>query len=572
MELLALLAVLCVVAVNAIAPRLRLSAPLLLVVVGVIVSVQPFVAAPMIEIEPELVLAGVLPLLLFAAAVSMPATTFRRDLRTITGLSVSLVVISAVTLGFVFAAVLPSLGLAGGIALGAILSPTDAVATSIVKKLGVAPRVVALLDGESMLNDASALVLLRASIAAMASTVSIAGVAGTFLYSIAIATAIGVAVGYLSLRVRRHLHEPTVSTLVSFAVPFVAYQPAEHLGASGLVAVVAAGLVIGHRAPRHLAVAHRMRESINWHTVEMLLEGGLFLLMGLELFALIEDVRHSDDDIGTAAGLAGAALAITLVARALFAVPLLWSVRRRRLDYEAWRERLNEMKADFGDAATSAPGLAAREVQHVTQFRARVRRVLADADYLSSRPLGARDGVLLVWAGMRGAITLAAAHTLPADVPHRSLLVLVAFLVATASLLLQGGTLGWVIRRLGFPPEDPAVHEQERTAILAEVDAAALAVLDDPALRRPDGTPYDPAVLASLRPRVIRSRREDREAAHLDDLGPLIERVFHAQRTCILDARSDGVYSSEVLAAALARVDAVQLGMQLAKPRGPAGD
>ncbi len=225
MELFILLGVLCVVAVNAIAPRIKISAPLLLVVIGVVVSVQPLVSPPVVEVDAELVLAGVLPLLLFAAARSMPATNFRRNLSSITGLSITLVVISTLALGAMFSAMLPGLGLAGGIAMGAILSPTDAVATSIVKKLGVAPRVVALLDGEAMLNDASALVLLRAAIAAMATSVSISSVAGTFALSVLVATSIGITVGHLTLRIRRRISEPTVNTLLSFAVPFIAYQP-----------------------------------------------------------------------------------------------------------------------------------------------------------------------------------------------------------------------------------------------------------------------------------------------------------------------------------------------------------
>jgi len=561
---LVVLGVLCVVAVNAIAPRLRVSAPLLLVVLGVLVSVQPFVATPVVEVDAEIVLAGVLPLLLFAAARSMPATSFRRNLSSITGLSITLVVISALTLGAMFSAMLPGLGLAGGIAMGAILSPTDAVATSIVKKLGVAPRVVALLDGEAMLNDASALVLLRAAIAASISAVSIRSVVGTFALSVVIATVIGSAVGHLTLRIRRRVAEATVNTLLSFAVPFIAYLPAEHLGASGLVAVVAAGLVIGQGAPRYLAPEHRINETLNWETIEMLLEGSVFLVMGLQLFPLLRDVRTSDASIGFAFALAGLALAITLGARAVWAVPLLGSARHRQRKYDASRARLEELDHDLVQTPAAKAALDKREAHHVARLQTRVRRVLADAKYVASRPLGVRDGVLLVWAGMRGAITLAAAQTLPPAMPHRSLLVLIAFLVATGSLLVQGGTLAWVIRRLRFPPPDRAELERENLALLAEAETAALTMLADPGLRRPDGTAYDPAVIERLRERVVRAANDSAATEVFGSVEGLLDRVFDAQRGAVMSAREDGVYSAEALGAALRRIDAMQLAFQIA--------
>jgi len=562
-----LVGVLCIVAVNAIAPRLRVSAPLLLVVLGLLVSVQPFVAAPVVEVDSELILAGVLPLLLFAAAVSMPAQNFRRNLSTITGLSVSLVVLTSLALGVFFSAMLPDLGFAGGVAMGAILSPTDAVATGIVKKLGVAPRVVDLLDGEAMLNDASALVLLRSSIAATVTSVTVRGVAWKFAVSIFIATAVGIVVGMVALRVRKRIEQPTVNTLLSFAVPFLAYMPAEHLGASGLVAVVAAGLVTGQGAPRFLEPAHRINESLNWRTIEMLLEGGLFLIMGLQLFALSRDVRATDATIGFACMLAGIALAITLAVRAAWAGPLLFAVHQRQARYDRAKLRLEEFQKDLVQTPAGRAALDEKEAHVVDGFRARVRRVLADAAYGTSSPLGARDGALLVWAGMRGAITLAAAETLPPEMPHRSLLVLVAFLVAAASLLVQGGTLGWVIRHLHFPPPDHATLEHERLALVAEIEQAALAVLDDPALR----DTYDMHLIAIVRQRVVRADRESSAFLGFTALGPLLDRMFDAQRAHVLSARADGIYSSEVLANALTRIDQIQLGIQLAKSDGPVG-
>jgi NhaP-type Na+/H+ or K+/H+ antiporter len=158
----AVLGVVAIVAVNSLAPRVGVAAPLVLVLLGVGVSFLPFV--PAIEVEPEWILGVVLPPLLYSSAVSMPTMDFRRDFRIISTLSVVLVVVSAVVVGFVVSWLVPDVGLAAGIALGAIVSPTDAVATSIVRRAGVSPRIVTVLEGESMLNDASALVVLRAAI------------------------------------------------------------------------------------------------------------------------------------------------------------------------------------------------------------------------------------------------------------------------------------------------------------------------------------------------------------------------------------------------------------------------
>jgi len=251
------LAVLTIAAATTFGPRFGVASPLILVVIGILVSLLPFV--PAIELEPEWILAGVLPPLLYSASVSMPAMNFRREFGAIGGLSVVLVIVSSVLLGMFFAWVIPGLGLGWGVALGAIVSPTDAVATGIVKRAGVSPRVVAILEGESLLNDATALVLLRAAVAAAAvATFTIGAVTLSFLYSVVVAVAFGWLVGRLNLIVRARVKDATVNTVISFTVPFLASIPAEALGASGLVAAVVAGLITGSRAPRVLSPEHRL--------------------------------------------------------------------------------------------------------------------------------------------------------------------------------------------------------------------------------------------------------------------------------------------------------------------------
>jgi len=241
----------------------------------------------------------------------------------------------------------------------------------------------------------------------------------------------------------------------------------------------------------------------------------------------------------------------------------LWGTRKQQARYEAVRGRLEEMHKDLVPTEAAKRALADHENAVVDRLRARLRRVLADADYGASRPLGRRDAVLLVWAGMRGAITLAAAQTLPESFPHRSLVVLVAFLVATASLVLQGGTLARVVRALKLPPPDAAASGREREALTGELERTGLAVLDDPAT----AAAYSSDVVARIRGRVV----DTRDGERLIPAAALVDRVFDAQRAHILAARRDGVYSTEALAAALARVDAMQIGIGITR-RGSIDD
>jgi monovalent cation/hydrogen antiporter len=566
--LIAVIGVCCVAAVEVFSARLGVAAPLLLVLVGVGVSLVPDV--PTIEVEPEVILAGVLPPLLYSAAVSMPAMDFRRDLRAISGLSVVLVVISSLVLGVFLHWAIDGIGLATGIALGAIISPTDAVATSIARRLGVPPRVITVLDGESLLNDATALVLLRSAIAA---TGSLLAVAGDFAWAVVVAVVVGFAVGWLNLRVRAHVEDAAVSTAISFAVPFVAYLPVEHLGGSGLVAAVTAGLFTGQGAPRSLPPRHRLAEDQNWRTIELLLEGGVFLVMGLQLRGIVEEV-HDEHGTLTALWIAAVAALLVNLIRTAYVVPLLAGLHRRARRAGAQRHHMEEMgtKLDAGELQPPKPRNG-RQAEHFEErvarrtemIRTRIRRSLADIDYLAGAPMGVREGAVLVWAGMRGAVTVAAAQTLPGDTPHRSLLVLIAFAVAAGTLLVQGGTLPWLVRRLGLA-EGQEDDDEDRLALLELLSAAAESTLDDPDLRRRDGSAYDPGVLRQLRRRnVLPEEAEDYEAARElgDQYTELRLRVIDAMRESLLQARADGVYASATMEETLRILDAEQITTEL---------
>ncbi|GIG36329.1 cation:proton antiporter [Cellulomonas pakistanensis] len=596
-----------VVAVTALAPRVGVAAPLLLVALGVGISLLP--AVPAVEIEPEWILGGVLPPLLYATSVSVPTMDFRRDLTAISGLSVLLVVATSVVLGLLFSWIVPDITLATGIALGAVLSPTDAVATSIVRRSGVSPRIVTVLEGESLLNDASALVLLRSAIVATAASVTLWEVATDFVFAVVVAVLIGGLVGKVSLWVRTRVADPHLTTAISFIVPFVAYIPAEHLGASGLVATVAAGLVAGSGSVR-LRPQDRIAEAANWRTLELLLEGAVFLVMGLELYGLVAEVREDHGHLWVAVGLGALAAVVVLAVRSVYVAYLLHRLSRRArrgVTVRGYLAALND-RAELGSLtredlaarrvpgappAGAAPRATTAPVPAATvrttlgrrrprlgrddapeargrRLRYRITRRIADIDYLQAERLGPREGAVLVWAGMRGVVTLAAAQSLPRDTPHRALLLLVAFVVAAGTLLVQGGTLGWLVRRLGLA-RDGSDDRAEVDRLVGEMATAAAALLGDPDLRRPDGGAYDPEVLAKARRIAERQGGEvDEDEAAAEDRASAAAQVrelrlavLDAQREALLRVRDLGTASSGALTEALRVLDADQISLEL---------
>ena len=536
-----------IAAATVVGPRLGVASAIVLVAIGVAASFLPVFAS--VHIEPEWILEGVLPPLLYSAAVSMPAMNFRREFGAISGLSVLLVVATALLLGLFFMAVMPGLGFAWGVALGAIISPTDAIATSIIKQQSVSKRVVAILDGESLLNDATALVLLRTAIVATAVSFSFWGAVGTFSYSVVVAVVVGGAVGWLNLVLRRRVTDPTVNTVISFAVPFAASVPAGLLGASGLVAAVVAGLVTGVRAPRDLSPQNRLSDSQNWRTVELVLEGAVFLTMGVQIKSIVTSVEQDHAGVGPAVLVAAGALALTLLLRAAYVAPLLRVLAARARRGRQIQSRMQDMREQMTTPEgkqemfeqVNSRGRRASERQ-IDQFARRVTYALADIDYFLREPLGWREGIVVVWAGMRGAVTVAAAQTLPDDTPQRSVLVLIAFAVATMSLVIQGGTIGPLLRLLAPKVDQAAVDEQtteERTRIMELLKESAESVPEPP---HPEGDPT---------PEAFTIAKDHRLA------------VIAAQRSVLLDARDNGTFDADVLANALANLDATQIAIEM---------
>ena len=549
-----------VAAAGVLGPRIGVADPLLLVMAGLLIGVLPMV--PDVVVQPDLVLEVLLPPLLYAAAVSLPPMGLRREFTAISGLSVALVVGTALVLGLVFAWLIPGVGFAWGAALGAIISPTDAAATAIVKKAGVPQRAIVILEGEALLNDATALVLLRTAVAAALGTFSLGAAIGTFAYAVVVAIVIGGVVGVVTVWLRARIEEPALATIVSFTVPFVASVPAEALHASGLVAAVVAGLVTSLRGAGRLPPLHRLSDRQNWASVQRVLEGLVFLTMGLQLPSVIGDVAAGDFGVRFALAVSLLALAIALGVRAAYVLPLLWRLQYRvrrdqqraakldrirdkvevakesgepliltrhdRADPPRRRPRRSAAPAQVDGAGQRPggrehPGERSRRLvgKEIALLGRRVRRAMADLDYFVRQPLGRREGLVVVWAGMRGAVTVATAQTLPVDTPHRPLLVFIAFAVATISLLGQGLTVGPLASRLYRDPQaEPDREDQaaERNEVAQVLRAAADAHAGEPAVD-----------------------------------------IVIAQRAALLRARSELAVDGDVLDTALRRLDAAQI-------------
>ncbi|MFJ8043386.1 cation:proton antiporter [Kitasatospora sp. NPDC096147] len=555
--LVAVLGVISIVAVAAASRRIGVAAPLSLVVVGTALSFLPGV--PHIEVEPDLVLTVVLPPLLYASAVHMPAVDFRRDLKAILRLAVLLVVITTLCSGYLFAWLLPGLGLAAAFALGAIVSPTDAVAaTSIGKRLGLPTRLTTILEGEGLVNDASALVLLGSAVAAMTSTVHLWKVGTDFLLSVAVASVIGVLVGLLTVLVRGRLKDTVLTTALSFVVPFLAFLPAEELGASGVLAVVLTGLVSGHLSPRFLRARDRLAEEVNWQTIAFLLESSIFLLMGLQLRTLVDQAEDAGQSVAHAVGIGLLASLLAIVIRMLFVAPLVASLRRDADKAVDFRTRLDDL-ADRLDSGQELP----RRFQKTDPKRleGRIEHGRNDAEFRINEKFGWRGGLVIAWSGMRGAVTVAAAQSLPADTPYRPQLLLIAFTVAGTTLLLQGLTLPRVIRALKLPGDDEAADRAAFTELYAELSAKVTETLTDPTLTMPDGTPYDPAILDQARAFTAARRKRPAPGAVAEGVDPreqyreLMLTAASAQQDALLTIRTTGTYNSRVLARAQSMID-----------------
>jgi monovalent cation/hydrogen antiporter len=426
-----LLIVLCVASVTLVAVavlrRAGIPAPVVLVVAGLVIGFLPFV--PDVSLEPDVVLLGLLPLLVFDAAVTSSPTGFYRDAGSIGALAVFLVIVTA----FGVAAVAHWLGhLSWPIAfvLGTAVGPTDAAAaTSVARRIGLPRRLVTILEGEALFNDATALVLYAAAVtAATTGQFSVAHTAGSIVYSVVAGTGIGLAVGFVGRWLRNRIDDPPIEIAGSILLAYVAYLPAEEAHASGVLAAVTAGLYLGwHSSSGAFSARSRLVSNAFWETLVFLVNAALFVLVGLEFHTFRLEAR------GPLGRLIVTGLGVVL---AVILARMVWM----------WL---------FGWVGRGLPN-----VKH------------------GFRSGNWRERVVLGWSGMRGAITLAALLAVPRTtaagrpLAGRNDIIYLGFAVIIATLVGQGMTLPLLVRRLRLP-ENPSVADAERAARV-ELARAAL--------------------------------------------------------------------------------------------------
>jgi CPA1 family monovalent cation:H+ antiporter len=381
-----------------------------------------------------------------------------------------------------------------------------------------------------------------------------------FAFAVIAAVLVGLAVGYVTVFVRSKLDDPVLDTALSIAVPFLAFLPAEAIGASGVLAVVVAGLYTGHASPTAFSAQSRLSDRINWRTIQFLLENGVFLLIGLELRTLIDDVDPEILGVGEAIGIGLLATLALVVIRFAWIVPLVFALRKRAEHAEKVTFRTLLALHHF----RSTPVRNARERRMLQRAEANYDRRRADLEQLRRESIDWRGGIVLGWSGMRGVVTLAAAQSLPAATPYRPQLVLIAFTVAVVTLVVQGGTLPALIRLLRVRGVDDSADRRELAELLDTISAAGLIALDDPNAVTGTDAPVDPDVLERVRQqsylRAEAAWERTREASEDDAMPHRLYRslrlaVVDAEREKLLELRRLGAAPSRILAEAQALLD-----------------
>ncbi|HWD83153.1 MAG TPA: sodium:proton antiporter [Kribbella sp.] len=536
------------IAASVFARRTGVAAPLLLVALGIGASYLP--STPAIHIEPEIILAGVLPPLLYTSAVKLPVIDVRRNFGLISWLSVVMVIVSALVIGALVHAVFPNISFALAVALGAVVSPTDAVAaTAIGHRVGLPPRLMTVLEGESLVNDASALVVLRTALAALAVTThfSLGRTLLDFVWAVVGAVLIGAVVGLSTVLLRQRLDDPVLNTTISFAVPFLAYFPAEEAHASGVLAVVIAGLLTGALGIRRFSARDRQTQSTTWTTISFILESGVFLAMGYELPELVNDARSET----TFWELSGLVLLVVGLLIALRFLGLAWPALQSRFGPADRHEHVHAQLDQFEERLEAMEPSTQREESRVAWARKRLARGRADADFEEREPITGRGLLVLAWAGMRGVVTVAAAQTIPAGTPHRATVVLAAFVVALITLVAFGISLPGVIAKMHFTSESAEDRRDSVQELMRRIGSAAIDAVGPLEDQKVDGEPLDPEVVHVLKdrivPRLVSGSRQLRETKPdtREQMSVVQGRYLEAMREALNDERSVGAYSSD---------------------------
>lgn len=552
-----ILVVLGAIVVAAIAHHRGLEPALLIVLVGIAGSFLPGFEAP--ELDSHILLTVVLPPLLYSAALDFSFPTFMRNIRPILGLGVGLVVVTAFAVALVSSWVVAvPLSFATALVLGAVVAPPDAVtAVAVGRKLGLPKRVMAVLTGESLINDAAALTLFSIAVAQVAgSETFIENPVLLFCYSAVLGPAVGLVLGYLTLWIRNRLNNPGLETVQGLLVPFAAFITAEHLHASGVLAVVIAGFVVG-TGTLSAGYQTRLQERYVWNSADVLLEAFVFAYIGLHLRSVLADLREAHESLIEVAIASLVVLGVVLVIRPMW-VSLMFG-----------RSKLSE-QIDR-NLSVPVPDRAGRGGLLARKNRKPAKRSGAGSA-ADNNALTWQEHVVVSWTGMRGVVTLAAAAAIPMTTasgepfPERALIQAAAFVVAVGTLLLQGSTLPLMIRRLGVSsPDADDIHQREHLKAERIVHDAAEIVLAEFAANPPAG--LDGRVVGEIRSTIA---RHSQDADHIDPeehtlraevFSTLYRDVLVAQRAALMVERDSGNLDDETVRAMVDRLDLQEAGV-----------
>jgi monovalent cation/hydrogen antiporter len=494
---------------NALANRLSLPYPIPLVIGGLILGVLPGI--PNITLNPDLVLLVFLPPLLYSSSFFADLRSLRNDTRVIVLNSIGLTVFTAACVGVIAHEVI-DLPWAMAFALGAIVSPTDpAAATAIMRRVGAPRRMINVLEGESMINDAAALVMYKVAVAAaIGEAVSTGHTLLTFCGDVAGGVAIGLAVGYVIAEVRRRVTDVNTELTISLFSAYGAFIPADQIGVSGVLAVVSCGLYLGWRAPEIASPESRMQGAAMWSILTFLLNATLFILIGLQLPTIVEGLagRPASEVVGYAA----------LICAAVIGLRYIWQFT----------------------------------ITGVIRTIDRRPSQLARRSNWRFRVVGG-------WAGMRGAVSLAAALALPlhthggAPLPGRDLIQFITFSLILVTVVGQGLTLPWLIRKLGVM-EDGADEQHEEVKARLAIAKVALGRVDE--LEDEDWT-RDGTIERVRALYQFRKRRFATQAGKIEDEDGMEERslayqrlmheIYAVQRAELVRLRNQRAISAEVM-------------------------
>ena len=402
------------------AERIGFPQPVMMTLVGIVMAVLPFV--PNITLEPDLILPLVLPPLIYAAAQRSTTRYFRANSRVILLLAVALVLVTTAVVAWAAHWIMPALPLGAAVALGAIISPPDPIAAAAVAgSVGLPRRLMGILETEGLFNDVTALVVYGLAVDAVVSGhFSTLNAVGLLVLSAVLAVVIGVGLGWLSGKIMSMLDDPTLQVALSLLVPFAAYSLAEQLHGSGVLAVLVCSLWINDRTVGADDVGYRLVGNAFWDVVELLIAGMAFGLIGLELASVLKEVGHQWTGM---LGDAGLVIVVVVGVRLLWLLPGAWVLQQ-------WDRRRGEQE--------------------------------------EAAPLSWRESVVLWWSGMRGVASVALALAIPFTVhsggsfPGRDEIVFIAFCVVLFTLLVQGLSLSWVVKRLHLSRDEDAEDAAER--------------------------------------------------------------------------------------------------------------